>query len=159
MEDVLKILESDCRVSPETIASMTGRTVEDVEAIISDCEKKGIIHAYKAVVDWDRVSDDRVVAFIDVTVAPERGVGFDDLARRIYRFPEVRSIYLVSGLHDLRVVVAGRSIKEVAFFVAEKLATFDRVQSTTTHFLLKTYKSEGVIFETQEMDRRLAVAP
>ncbi|HEY3298615.1 MAG TPA: Lrp/AsnC family transcriptional regulator [Armatimonadota bacterium] len=159
MEDVLKILESDCRVTPETIASMTGRTVEEVDEIISDCEERGIIHAYKAVVDWDRVGDDRVVAFIDVTVAPERGTGFDDLAHRIYRFPEVRSVYLVSGLHDLRVVVAGKSIKEVAFFVAEKLSTFDRVQSTSTHFLLKTYKSEGVIFDAPEMDRRLAVAP
>jgi DNA-binding Lrp family transcriptional regulator len=159
MEDVLRILESDCRISSETIASMTGRTVEEVEGIIHDCEEKGIIRAFKAVVDWDKLSDDRVLAFIDVKVSPKRGVGFDELARRIYRFSEVRSVYLVSGLHDLRVVVSGKSIKEVAFFVADKLSTFDRVQSTSTHFLLKTYKSDGVLFDISEVDRRLAVSP
>lgn len=159
MKEILKILEEDCRLSAEDIATMTGRSVEDVRAVIDECEQKGIIRRYKAVIDWDKISDERVFAFIDVKVAPERGVGFDDIAERIYRFPEVHSVYLVSGVHDLRVVVGGKSMKEVAFFVAEKLATIDRVHSTTTHFLLKRYKEDGVSFEAPEPDRRLAIAP
>jgi DNA-binding Lrp family transcriptional regulator len=159
MEEVLKILEGDSRLTPEEIAAMTGMSVEEVKAIISECERKGIIRAYKTVIDWDKVREEPVMAFIDVKVSPERGVGFDDVAERIYRFPEVRSVYLVSGMHDLRVQVIGKSIKEVAFFVAEKLATIDRVQSTNTHFLLKRYKEDGIIFEVPEGDKRLAVTP
>lgn len=159
MEQVLKILEEDSRVTPEEIAAMTGISVEEVKTIIAECERKGIIRAYKTVIDWDKVREEPVMAFIDVKVSPERGVGFDDIAERIYRFPEVRAVYLVSGMHDLRVQVTGKSMKEVAFFVAEKLATIDRVQSTNTHFLLKRYKEDGIIFEAPEADRRLAVTP
>lgn len=159
MEQVLKILEEDSRVTPEEIAAMTGMSVEEVKTIIAECESKGIIRAYKTVIDWDKVREEPVMAFIDVKVSPERGVGFDDIAERIYRFPEVRAVYLVSGMHDLRVQVTGKSMKEVAFFVAEKLATIDRVQSTNTHFLLKRYKEDGIIFEAPEADRRLAVTP
>jgi DNA-binding Lrp family transcriptional regulator len=159
MEEVLRILEEDCRLSAKEIAAMTGRTEDDVSAVISDCEHRGIIRRYKAVVDWDKVSEERVFAFIDVQVSPEHGVGYDEIAERIYRFPEVYSVYLVSGTHDLRVVVGGAGMKEVAFFVAEKLATIDRVQATATHFMLKKYKEDGVIFVDHESDRRLAVAP
>lgn len=159
MEQVLKILEEDSRVTPEEIAAMTGMSIEEVKTIIAECERKGIIRAYKTVIDWDKVREEPVMAFIDVKVSPERGVGFDDIAERIYRFPEVRAVYLVSGMHDLRVQVTGKSMKEVAFFVAEKLATIDRVQSTNTHFLLKRYKEDGIIFEAPEADRRLAVTP
>lgn len=159
MEEVLKILEEDSRVTPEEIAAMTGMSVEEVKTIITECERKGIIRAYKTVIDWDKIREEPVMAFIDVKVSPERGVGFDDIAERIYRFPEVRAVYLVSGMHDLRVQVTGKSMKEVAFFVAEKLATIDRVQSTNTHFLLKRYKEDGIIFEAPEADRRLAVTP
>jgi len=159
MEQVLKILEEDSRVTPEEIAAMTGMSVEEVKTIIAECERTGIIRAYKTVIDWDKIREEPVMAFIDVKVSPERGVGFDDIAERIYRFPEVRAVYLVSGMHDLRVQVTGKSMKEVAFFVAEKLATIDRVQSTNTHFLLKRYKEDGIIFESPEADRRLAVTP
>jgi DNA-binding Lrp family transcriptional regulator len=160
MEEILRILEENCRLSAAEIASLTGKSVEEVRRIVAECEKNGIIRQYKAVVNWEKVSDEaKVFAFIDVKVTPERGVGFDDVAERIYRFPEVHSVYLVSGVDDLRVVVGGRSMKEVAMFVAEKLATIDRVNSTATHFLLKTYKSDGVIFEAPEADRRLVVAP
>ena len=107
----------------------------------------------------EKLGEEKVFAFIDVRVTPERGVGFDDIAERIYRFPEVHSVYLVSGTHDLRVVVVGDDMKSVAFFVAEKLATIDRVQSTSTHFLLKKYKADGIIFEAPEPDRRLVIAP
>lgn len=159
MEEILRILDEDARLSPEEIASMTGKSADEVRAIIEDCEQKGIIRRYKTVVEWEKLGEEPVIAFIDVKVSPERGVGFDDVAERIYRFPEVRAVYLVSGSHDLRVQVTGKSLKEVAFFVAEKLATIDRVQSTNTHFLLKRYKEDGVIFGTPEEDRRLAVTP
>ena len=159
MEEILRILDEDARLSPDEIASMTGKSPEEVRAIIEDCEQKGIIRRYKTVVEWEKLGEEPVIAFIDVKVSPERGVGFDDVAERIYRFPEVRAVYLVSGLHDLRVQVTGKSMKEVAFFVAEKLATIDRVQSTNTHFLLKRYKEDGVIFGAPEEDRRLSVTP
>jgi len=159
MEEILKILEEDSRLSVEEIASMTGKSADEVKSIIEECEKKGIIRGYKTIVDWDKLGKERIFAFIDVRVSPERGVGFDDIAERIYRFPEVHSVYLVSGTHDLRVVVGGDNMKEVAFFVAEKLATIDRVQSTSTHFMLKKYKEDGIIFEVPEGDRRLAVTP
>lgn len=159
MKEILQILEEDSRLSVEEIASMTGKTADEVRSIIAEYEQKGIIRCYKTVVNWEKLGDEPVIAFIDVKVSPERGVGFDDIAGRIYRFPEVRSVYLVSGQHDLRVQVTGKTMKEVAFFVAEKLATIDRVQSTNTHFLLKKYKEDGVIFEVPEGDRRLAVTP
>ena len=159
MEEILRILDEDARLSPEEIATMTGKSADEVRAIIEDCEQKGIIRRYKTVVEWEKLGEEPVIAFIDVKVSPERGVGFDDVAERIYRFPEVRAVYLVSGMHDLRVQVTGKSMKEVAFFVAEKLATIDRVQSTNTHFLLKRYKEDGVIFGAPEEDRRLAVTP
>ena len=159
MEEILRILDEDARLSPDEIASMTGKSAEEVRAIIEDCEQKGIIRRYKTVVEWEKLGEEPVIAFIDVKVSPERGVGFDDVAERIFRFPEVRAVYLVSGMHDLRVQVTGKSMKEVAFFVAEKLATIDRVQSTNTHFLLKRYKEDGVIFGAPEEDRRLAVTP
>lgn len=159
MEEILRILEEDARLAPDEIAVMTGKSPEEVTAVIEDCEAKGVIRKYKTVVDWEKLGEEPVIAFIDVKVSPERGVGFDVVAERIYRFPEVRSVYLVSGAYDLRVQVAGKSMKEVAFFVAEKLATIDRVMETSTHFLLKKYKEDGVIFEEPEADRRLAVAP
>lgn len=159
MNEILKILETDCRLSPEEIAAMTGRTPKEVKELIADLEEKGIIRRYKAVIDWEKTGDERIFALIDVKVSPERGVGFDDIAEQIYRYPEVHTVYLVSGLHDLRVVVEGKSMKEVAFFVAEKLATVDRVQSTSTHFLLKRYKEDGVFFDIPESDKRLAIVP
>lgn len=159
MEEVLRILEDDARLCADEISRMTGKSPDEIKSIIEECQRKGIIRHYKTVVDWERAGEESVMAFIDVKVSPERGVGFDDIAERIYRFPEVRAVYLVSGGHDLRVQVVGRHMKEVAFFVAEKLATIDRVQSTSTHFLLKKYKEDGVIFELPEEDKRLAVTP
>lgn len=160
MEEILKLLAENCRISVQDIAAITNKSVDEVQAIIKDCETKGIIRAYKTVIDWEKAGvDDVVYAFIDVKVNPERVVGFDDIAARIYKFPQVQSVHLVSGASDLRVVVSGKSIKDVALFVAEELATIDRVQSTSTHFLLKTYKADGIIFGDEEIDRRLAVSP
>jgi len=159
MNDVLKILERDSRISVEKLAKMTGKPEKDIREFISAAEKSGVIRRYKTIIDWEKAGVERVFAFIDVKVSPARGIGFDDVAERIYRFPEVHSVYLVSGAYDLRVVVEGDNMKQVAFFVAEKLSTIDRVQSTTTHFLLKKYKEDTEIFEEPGEDHRLAVSP
>jgi DNA-binding Lrp family transcriptional regulator len=159
MREILKILEQDARTSPAQIAAMTGLAEDEVRRLIAEWERSGVIRRYKTVVDWERFGEEKVYAYIDVSVAPERGAGFDDVASRIYRYPEVRSVMLVSGGHDLRVVVEGAGIKEVANFVAEKLAPLDRVTATNTHFLLKRYKDDGDIFIESDSDHRLMVAP
>ncbi len=159
MRDVLKILEQNARALPEDIAIRTGRTTTEVEDGILDLEKNGVIRRYKTVIDWERYGDEKVYAYIDVSVTPQRGAGYDDIAKRIYRYPEVRDVCLVSGGHDLRVVVIGTGIKEVANFVAEKLATLENVTATNTHFLLKRYKEDGDVFVETHTDARLMVSP
>ncbi|HZP84883.1 MAG TPA: Lrp/AsnC family transcriptional regulator [Chthonomonadaceae bacterium] len=159
MREILKILERDARASTEQIATLTDLSEAEVRRQIREWEECGIIRRYKTVVDWEKYGEEKVFAFIDVNVTPERGVGFDDVAERIYRFPEVHSVHLVSGTQDLRCVVEGRTMKEVADFVAQKLATIDRVTSTSTHFLLKKYKDDGEIFADGEGDHRLMVTP
>lgn len=159
MREILRILEKDARTDPAKIATMLGLDETEVRSRIEEWEKSGVIRRYKTVVDWERYGEERVFAFIDVSVTPERGAGFDDVARRIYLYPEVRSVALVSGGHDLRVIVEGESIRQVADFVAEKLATLDRVTATNTHFLLKKYKDDGDLFTEAEADRRLMVTP
>ena len=163
MREILELLERDARLSHDTIATMTGRPVAEVSAAIAGWEASGAIRRYKAVVDWDSVDEElaseTVTAFIDVSLAPARGVGFDDVAARIARFDEVRSVYLVSGSHDLRCTVTGRSIRAVSDFVSQKLSTLDRVHSTATHFVLKTYKRDGDAFADPDPDHRLPVTP
>jgi len=166
VREILELLERDAHLAHETIATMTGLPVEQVEAQVAQWQASGVIRRYTAVVDWDRAADvgeDRipevVTAFIDVSVAPARSVGFDDVAERISRFPEVRSVYLVSGGHDLRCTVTGRSIRAVSDFVSQKLSTIERVQATATHFVLKAYKRDGVVFAEPEPDHRLRVTP
>ena len=157
---ILRALEGDARRDAAKVAEMVGLPEEEVAATIARCERAGIIRGYRTVVAWDRVLGDRVVAFIDVSVSPQRDVGFDQVAARIYRHAEVRSVHLVSGGHDLRVVVEGATIREVAAFVAEKLASIDHVTATNTHFLLKAYKEEGEILADEAADDdRLAVTP
>ena len=163
MRQILELLERDARLSPETIATMTGLPLSEVSEAIATWEASGAIRRYKAVVDWDRVdadpTSDTVTAFIDVSIAPARGVGFDDVAARIARFDEVRSVYLVSGTHDLRCTVIARTIRAVSDFVSQKLSTIDRVQGTATHFVLKSYKRDGDVFTEPEPDHRLPVTP
>ncbi|TQM45253.1 Lrp/AsnC family transcriptional regulator [Pseudonocardia cypriaca] len=163
MRQILELLERDAQLSHDTIATMTGLPVAEVSEAIATWEASGAIRRYKAVVDWDAVDEDptseTVTAFIDVSLAPARGVGFDDVAARIARFDEVRSVYLVSGTHDLRCTVIARTIRAVSDFVSQKLSTIDRVQSTATHFVLKTYKRDGDAFTAQEADHRLPVTP
>ncbi|MDX1931866.1 MAG: Lrp/AsnC family transcriptional regulator [Capsulimonadales bacterium] len=159
MKEILHILERDARTSPSHIAAMTGIDEDAVVRIIEDLEQNGTIRSYKSRIDWEKAGDPRVFAFIDVAVQPERGSGYDRIAERIYRYPEVHSVYLVSGQQDLRVVVEGKTMQEIANFVAEKVAPVEGVRGTTTNFLLKKYKDDGVIFAEAESDRRLAVTP
>lgn len=159
MRPILEILERDARADTAAIATMTGIDEATVRQAIDDWERSGVIRRYKTVIDWERFGEETVEAFIDVSVAPERGAGFDDVAARIFRYPEVRSVYLISGGHDLRVVVQGVGMKEVARFVADKLATIDRVTATNTHFLLKRYKQDGDVFSEKQEDHRLMVTP
>ncbi len=157
--DILKILEQDARTPPSKIAVMLGKTEQQVAEAISAMERSGIIRRYKTVIDWEKAGRENVFAFIDVRVSPSRGVGFDDVAKRVFNYPEVHSVYLVSGDYDLRVVVEGPTMREVAFFVAERLATIEGVLSTRTSFLLKRYKDDGDIFEEPHEDERLAITP
>lgn len=167
MREILELLERDAQLSHDTIATMTGVPVAEVSAAVAAWEASGAIRRYKAVVDWDRVAQqagadptaETVTAFIDVSLAPARGVGFDDVAERIARFPEVRSVYLVSGSQDLRCTVDGPTIRAVSDFVSQKLSTLDRVRSTATHFVLKTYKRDGDAFGEPEPDHRLRITP
>ena len=158
MEDVLRLLEHNARLTPAQIAERIGRTEQDVRDIIERAEKQGIIRNYQALIDWERAGSEAVRAFIEVKVTPERGVGFDAVARRIMKFSEVEAVHLISGDYDLHVVVEGPTMKEVAYFVAEKLAPLESVQSTATHFVLKTYKMHGHIFPQEEEPGRLPVS-
>ncbi|MHB9037542.1 MAG: Lrp/AsnC family transcriptional regulator [Armatimonadota bacterium] len=158
-KQILRILERDARTSSERMAVMLGKTEEEIDQAIKQMEESGIIRHYKAVIDWEKAGKEQVIAFIDVRVSPSRGVGFDDVARRVYKYPEVHSVYLVSGDYDLRVVVEGKTMRDVAFFVAEKLATIEGVLSTRSSFLLKKYKVDGDVFEEPAAEDRLAVTP
>jgi DNA-binding Lrp family transcriptional regulator len=163
MREIIDILQADGHATPERIATMTGLDADSVRDQIATWEQEKIIRRYKAVVDLDRMREitgiEVITALIDVSVSPERGVGFDDVAARISQFPEVRSVYLVSGAQDLRCVVTGRSMHDVADFVAQKLATINRVTATATHFVLKTYKDDGELLIGGTEDHRLRVAP
>jgi len=158
MNEILEILEKDARLTAEEIAKMIKKPVAAVKKQIKDLEKKGIIIKYKTVLNRQVLKrDDAVEALIEVKVLPQKNVGFDKIAERIYLFPEVKSCYLVSGTYDLLLVVEGKSIHTVANFVAEKLAPLSEVQGTTTHFRLKTYKDDGVVLTKRPKDKRLAV--
>lgn len=160
LEKVLRILEEDCRISPQEIAVRLGLDEAEVKRLIAEAEQRGALMGYGAIVNWGAIAPERVFAFISVSAQPERDIGFDDIANRIARFPEVHSVYLVSGTHDLTVVVEAEDFREVAAFVSEKLAPLPGVRSTATSFVLKIYKLEGrLIGDGGEGDRRLAVSP
>jgi DNA-binding Lrp family transcriptional regulator len=160
MDQILEILRNDARISPEEIANLTGETPQDVKNVIEKYEKDGVIVKYKAVINKDLLpnSSPEVRALIEVNIVPQKDVGFDAVAERIYRFAEVKSCYLLSGGYDLLVVVEGKNLHAVANFVAEKLAPMENVRGTQTHFLLKTYKEDGDILKAKEPDRRLPIS-
>lgn len=157
VKDIVHILAQNAHTTPDQIAERTGLSKRRVNRIVRELERGGVIRKYKAVVNWERLDEERVYAFIEVRVTPERGRGFDAVAERILRFPEVHSLYLMSGAYDLHVVVEGANMREVALFVAEKLATIDGVQSTATHFVLRRYKVDGDLLEQPEQAERLPV--
>ena len=159
MNDVLKLLEQDARTTAEEIATMTGRPLQEVKDIIKQAESERVILGYHAQVNWERAGEEQVWALIEVKVTPQRDVGFDAIAERIFRFPEARSVYLVSGTFDLAVTVMGRTMQEVSAFVSEKLAPMEPVQGTVTHFLLKRYKEQGIVLNGDDRPQRLQVSP
>lgn len=159
-QEILRLIEENARISVEMLAKMVDLSIEETQAIIRKLEDQKVILGYSAVIDWSKItSTETVTAMIDVKVTPKRGVGFDDVAERIYRFPEVRALYLMSGAYDLSVVIEGKTMNEVARFVSDKLSTIDSVISTTTHFQLKKYKHDGVVFTDVEGDNRIVITP
>ncbi len=157
LKDILKILEEDARATPKQIATMTGSSVDEVTRLIKKAEEERAILKYKTLINWDKVGDERVWALIEVKITPQRDVGFDAIAERIYRFPQARSVYLVSGAFDLAVLVMGKSMHEVADFVTQELAPIEGVRETATHFLLKHYKEDGEIIGGGEETKRQPV--
>lgn len=160
MNEILEILEKDARTSPEDIARMLGMTSAAVKREIKRLEKDGTILKYKTIVNREMVKDESsdVRALIEVKLTPQKNLGFDRLAERIYQFPEVTSCYLMSGTYDLLVVVEGKNIHTVSNFVAEKLSPMENVRGTITHFILKKYKEDGDILKTPEMSKRPAIS-
>lgn len=159
MDKILEILEKDARTTPQEAAKMTGKPVDKVKKAISQYEKDGIILKYKTIINKDKLDKEvkSVRALIEVKVTPEKDKGFDAVAHRIYRFPEVTSCYLLSGGYDLLLVVEGKDILTIAKFVAEKLSPMDHIRGTVTHFLLKKYKEDGDVLELPEEDKRMPI--
>ena len=158
-EEILDLLRENARLSVEDISAMTRKTEDEVRAVIKKLEDGGVIMKYAAIVnpEKDGESKDRVHAEIEIQVTPERDRGFDAIADRIWRFPQVKSLYLMSGGYDLKVIIEGDTLKEVALFVASKLSTIEGVRSTKTHFILKTYKENDIVYVEQDRDGREGV--
>lgn len=154
---LLSLLEEDCRTPLEQLAVMTGESPQTVGECLDEMKRSGILLKYVPIVNWDKTARERVEAMIEVRVTPQRDNGFDAIARRIYQYEEVRSVYLMSGAYDLLLLVEAHTLKELAFFVASRLSTLDEVTGTATHFVLKRYKSHGVVYEAADDDKRLAV--
>ena len=159
MKKILEALEKDARLTPEQISNMTGTPVAEVKKVIKKAEDDHTILKYKTIIDWAKLGEEQVGALVEVKVVPQRNVGFDAIAERIYRFKEARSVYLASGAYDIAVLVAGKTMQEIAVFVSEKLAPLDAVQGTVTHFILKKYKEDGEILEGGEGVKRLPITP
>ncbi len=159
MNEILKHLEHDSRLTAQQLAAMLGMDEAAVKAAIAEYEKDNVILGYQALVDWDKAGEEFVTALIEVKVTPQRGDGFDRIAERIYQFEEVESVYLMSGAYDLCVIISGKSLKEVAQFVSARLSTIDGVISTSTHFILKKYKEKHCLFNkrTEQEERVLFI--
>ena len=154
MDKLLKIMEDDATLTPEQLAQMLSKDVGEIKEAIRKYENEGVIVGYKTLVDWDKTDREYVTAMIEAKTTPQRDGGFDRIAERIYQYPEVKSLYLMSGGYDLCVIIEGKTMREVAFFVAQKLATLDNVTSTATHFVLQKYKDKGVLYGIKETDER-----
>ncbi len=154
MRKIYEILENNARLTPGQVATMAGAKEAEVKKAIARAEKDKVIVKYKTVINWEKAGDDRVWAIIEVRIQPRKDVGFDALAERISRFPQVRTVHLVSGAYDLLLFVVGQTVQEVGLFVSQKLAPMEGVQETTTHFLLRRYKEDGELLSPGPEDRR-----
>ncbi|MCD6322199.1 MAG: Lrp/AsnC family transcriptional regulator [Clostridiales bacterium] len=154
MKEILDILEKNAKMTVAEVAVMAGITEKEAANTIAEYEQNRVILGYKAMVNWDRTDRDFVTALIDVKLVPQRDKGFDSIAERVYKYPQVRACWLMSGSYDLSVLIEGKHLKEVAMFVSEKLAVIEGVQSTSTHFVLKKFKDGNIIFENDEGDDR-----
>lgn len=154
MDKLLRILDTNARLSNEQLAVMLGAKAEDIAAAIAQYEADGVIRGYKALIDWDRACTDHVTALIELRVTPKRDLGFEEIAKKIMLFDEVESVYLMSGGYDLAVLISGKNFKDIALFVAHRLAPMDSVLSTATHFVLRRYKDSGIMFCDTDHDER-----
>ena len=157
-EKILKAIEKNSKIEIKDLAAMLGSTEAEVANEIADMEKENIICGYHTLINWENTSEEKVIALIEVKVTPQRGLGFDKVAERIYNYPEVNAVYLMSGGFDFTVFIEGKTMKEVALFVSNKLAPLDEVQSTATHFVLKKYKDHGAIIAEKKIDKRELVS-
>lgn len=151
---ILQALEDHANLTPAQLAAMCGKETGDVKKLIETYEENGVILGYKTIIDWDKTDREYVSALIEVKITPQRDRGFDRVAEQIYSYPEVQSLYLMSGGFDLAVLIEGKTMKEVAYFVAQKLAPIEDVISTATHFVLRKYKDKGIVYGTPEKDER-----
>lgn len=154
MKTILELLEDDSRLTPEQLAVMLDKEVGDIRDLVRSFERDGVILGYKTIIDWDKTERGNVSALIELKVTPQRDRGFEKIAEKISNYDEVKSCYLMSGSFDLAVLIEGRTMNEVAYFVAEKLAPMESVVSTATHFVLRKYKDKGVVYGSVEVDER-----
>ena len=156
-EQILTIIEKNSRIDVHEMAVLLGAEEIDIANELRALEEEGIICGYHTMIDWSKTSIEKVMALIEVRVTPQRGLGFDSIAERIYKYPEVTSVYLMSGGFDLMLIIEDSTLREVASFISNKVAPIEGVISTATHFILKKYKSNGVVFDDKPVDRREAV--
>ncbi len=158
-EELLSIIEKNSRIGLNELAVLLGKNEQDVLSEIESLEKEGIICGFYTLIDWEKTSIEKVTALIEVRVTPQRGQGFDKIAQRVYNYPEVKSVYLISGGFDLLVILEEKSLREIANFVSDKLSTLDGVLSTATHFILKKYKDYGTVLAQKHDDEREIISP
>ena len=157
-KELLKLIEKNSKIETTELSKMLGVSEADVLNEMSELEKEHVICGYLTLIDWDKTNTEKVIGLIEVKVTPQRGQGFDRIAERIYNYPEVSSVYLISGAYDLLVTLEEQSLKDIAQFVSDKLSTLDTVLSTATHFILKKYKDHGIIFDNKHEDEREAIS-
>ena len=158
-EEILRLLEANARYTPKDIAVMLGLGLEETEKEIKQLEKERVICGYHALVNWDKTDDEKISALVELKVQPQRGHGYDNIAEKIYQYPEVESLYLMSGAYDFSVILKKATMKEIANFVSTRLAVMDEVQSTATHIVLVRYKDHGTTLVEQKKDQRVMVMP
>ncbi len=154
MDKILTLLENDATLTPEQLSVMLNKEVGEIKDMIEKYEKDGVLLGYQALIDWDKTDREYVSALIEVKIQPQRDLGFDKVAEKIYNYPEVKSLLLMSGGFDLAVMIEGKTMREVAYFVAQKLSPIEFVTATATHFVLKKYKDKGIIYKAPEVDER-----